>query len=142
MDIPDLASVVSAGMGSSEVNRPTDIAERLNPSMPGIAYQGRLSDEMRAEDQEIGDRLVRTAELMIAGKPPDDAEVLDQIDWCYRSASRYISLDAAMFTSMGRFLMENQRIRTVFEDVAEGSADYVGDAIAAYARARLDMTGA
>jgi hypothetical protein len=129
-------------MGSSKVNRPTNIAERLNLSMPGIGYQGRLSDEMRAEEQEIGDRLVRTAELMIAGKPPDDPVVLDQIDWYYRSASRYISLDAAMFTSMGRFLIESQRIRTFFEDVAEGSADYVRDAIAAYAKARLGMSGA
>jgi hypothetical protein len=129
-------------MASSEVNRPINIAGRLYSSMLGIDYQAQLSDEMKAEEQEIGDRLVRTAELMVAGKPPDDPEVLDQIEWYYRSASRYISVDATMFTSMGRLLMENQGIRTVFEDVAEGSADYVRDAIAAYSEARLGISGA
>jgi hypothetical protein len=129
-------------MANSEVKRPSNIMERLNPSMSEIGYEARLSEEMRATEQEIGDRLVRTAELMVAGKPPDDPDVLDEIDRYYRSASRYMMLDAATFTSLGRLLMENQRIRTVFEDVAEGSADYVRDAIAAYADTRLSLTGA
>lgn len=129
-------------MGNSKVYRPTNIAARLNPSLPGLDDDGRLSDEMTAEEQEFADRLVRTAELMVAGTPPDDPRVLAHIDWFYRSASRYIPVDAAMLTSMGRFLTESQRLRTVFEDVAEGSADYVREAIAAYADARLGMSGA
>jgi hypothetical protein len=129
-------------MADAAVNRPTGLLERLVPTAYGDRRPGEWSEEVRREEREMADRMVRMAELMIAGTPPSDPAVLDELDWYYRSASRYGGVNADTFTALGDVLLADQRSRAVLDDVAEGLAAYQRDAMIAYAQARLGEGGA
>jgi hypothetical protein len=129
-------------MANSAVNRPEGLLDRLVPMAYGEERQGEWSEQIRVEEREMADRMVRLAELMVAGIPPSDPAVLDEVDWYYRAANQYGGINVATFAAIGDVLMENEQTRAVFDDVVEGLAAYQRDAMAAYAQARLSMGGA
>jgi hypothetical protein len=129
-------------MTNPAVNRPERLLDRLAPTVYGEQDRGEWSEQIRGEEREVADRMVRLAELMAAGTPPSDPAVLDEIDWYYRAANQYALIDTATFAALGGALMDNQQTRAVFDDVVEGLAAYQREAMTAYAHARLSMDGA
>ena len=129
-------------MANPAVNRPEGLLDRLARTGYGDDRRGEWSERIRSEEAEMADRMVRMAELMASGTPPDDPAVLDEIDWYHRSAIQYGGVNAATFTALGDTLLDDERSRSAFNDVAEGLAAYQRDAMTAYARARLSEGGA
>jgi MerR family transcriptional regulator, thiopeptide resistance regulator len=129
-------------MAYPPVNRPEGLLDRLVPTTYGEERRGEWSEQIRGEEREMADRMVRLAELMVAGKPPHDPAVLHEIDWYYRAANQYGGVNAATFTALGDALVDNEQSRAVFDDVVEGLAAYQRDAMTVYAQARLSMGGA
>jgi len=83
-------------------------------------------------------RMVRMAELMVAGTPVDDPAVQEEVDWLYRAVARFWTPNAAAFIRLGQTYADDEQYRSTYERVAEGLASYQRDAMAAYAEARLD----
>jgi hypothetical protein len=115
-----------------DINRPEGLLDRLAPATYGDQGQGEWPEELRAEEGEMADRLVRLAELMAAGKRPDDPAVLSEVDWYYRLAARYGGTGIATFKSLGDALVADERLRTTLDDVRYGLAAYHRQAINAY----------
>ncbi len=129
-------------MAHPAVNRPEGLVDRLLPTAYGDGPRGWWSEQIRAEERDMADRMVRMGELMVAGKPPADPAVLDEMEWFYRSASQYGGVNAALFRALGDALLDDQRTRGAFDDVAEGMATYLREAFTVYAEARLNEGGA
>lgn len=129
-------------MADPTVNRPEGLLDRLASRTYGKERPGEWSDQIRTEEGEMADRIVRLAELMVAGTPPSEPAVLDEIDWYYQSVQQYGGATAATFRSLGDALADDEQTRTLFEDAAEGLAAYQRDAIVAYVEARLVEGGA
>jgi hypothetical protein len=129
-------------MAYSAVNRPEGLLDRLAPTAYGDELRGQWPEQIKAEEREMADRMVRMGGLISAGKPLSDPAVLDELDWYYRSANQYGGVNAALFTALGDALLENDRIRAAFDDVAEGMAVYLREALTVYAQARLTEGGA
>ena len=129
-------------MADPAVNRPAGLLDRLVPTAYGNPRRGEWSEQIRREESEMADRMVRMAELMVAGTPPSDPAVLDELDWYYRSANQYGGVNAATFTALGDVLLNNEQSRALLDDVVEGLAAYQREAMAAYAKARLTEGGA
>lgn len=129
-------------MANPAVNRPEGLLDRLAPRAEGEETRGEWSEQIRGEEREMADRMVRLAELMVAGTPPSDPAVQDEIDWYHRAASQYGPLDAATFAALGDTLLDSEQTRAVLDSVAEGLAAFQRDAMTAYADARLSMGGA
>lgn len=129
-------------MAYPAVNRPEGLLDRLVPMTDGDERRGQWPEQIRAEEREMADRMVRIGELMVAGKPPGDPAVMDELDWYYRSANQYGGVNAAMFNALGDELVENQPSRAALDDVAEGMADYLREAFTVYSQARLTEGGA
>jgi hypothetical protein len=129
-------------MANSTVNRPEGLLDRLSAGGYGVERQGEWSEQLRDEEREMADRLVRIAELMVAGTAPSDPAVLDEVEWYYRRANQYGGVNAATFMALGDALVDNEQTRAVFDDVAEGLAAYQREAMAAYTQARLSEGGA
>ncbi len=139
-------------MPRPEINRPENLFEGLRPS----AYEAearerwpeqfeqarRATGSLTREQVEAGQRemtaaMIRMAELMAAGKPPDDPEVQAEIGRHYQSICQFWTPDATAYTGLGRIYVDDERFRANYEEIAEGLAVYQRDAMAAYARARL-----
>lgn len=124
-------------MERAKINRPADLFGEFISSTYDAEEGERTSEQLRADADELTDRMVRMAELMAADTPADDPAVLNEIDWYYRSARRYGVSDAALFTCLGQMCVEDRELNALFESVADGLAAYHNNAIAAYSRARL-----
>jgi TipAS antibiotic-recognition protein len=129
-------------MAYSAVNRPEGLLDRLVPTAYGDEPRGQWPEQIRAEEREMAGRMVRMGELMVAGKPPSDTAVLDELDWYYRLANQYGGVNAVTFNALGDALVEHEQIRAAFDDVAEGLAVYQREAFTVYAQARLTEGGA
>ncbi|MFH5821141.1 TipAS antibiotic-recognition domain-containing protein [Georgenia sp. AZ-5] len=121
------------------MKRPEALLDRLAPT---TERRAAWPEQIRGEEREMADRMVRLAELMVAGKPPSDPAVLDELDWYYRAANQYGGVDATTFTALGEALLSDDRSREVFDEVVAGLAAYQRDAMTAYAQARLSEGGA
>ncbi|WP_448070606.1 TipAS antibiotic-recognition domain-containing protein [Georgenia yuyongxinii] len=125
-----------------EVRRPEGLLDRLGTAAYRGEDGGEWPEELRREESEMADRMVRLAELMASGTPPTDAVVLDEIDWYFRAATQYGGVDAVVFTALGEALAADEDRRALFDDVSRGLAGYQREAMAAYAQTRLVAGGA
>ncbi|MCP2358923.1 DNA-binding transcriptional MerR regulator [Nonomuraea thailandensis] len=140
--------------GMSRISRPENLFEGFDPVRYGAQARERWPEHWeRAGQQELLDTasheeiermqqeatagMIRMAELMAAGTAADDPAVLAVLDGHYRQMTRFWTPSAAEYTRLGRMQAEDERFRANYERVAEGLAAYMGDAMAAYARARL-----
>lgn len=79
----------------------------------------------------------RLAGLAKAGVPVDDERVLDAVGAHYEWIKNHWTPDAESYTGLGRMYAEDERFRRQYEAVQPGFADYLRDALAAFATARL-----
>lgn len=77
------------------------------------------------------------AGLAKAGVPVEDERVLDAVDEHYRWILNHWTPNAESYTGLGRTYADDERFRAQYEAIHPGFADYLRDALAAYATARL-----
>ncbi|MCO5970136.1 MerR family transcriptional regulator [Actinoallomurus soli] len=126
-----------AGLDSSQYE---DEARERWPEQYAQAAQaqaGITPEQMETWQRDVTAHMVRMAELKVAGAAPDDPVVLDEVDWNYRSVSRFWKPDACAYTKLGEMYVNDPRFRENYEKITEGLAEFQRDAMAAYARARL-----
>ncbi|WP_236796299.1 TipAS antibiotic-recognition domain-containing protein [Amycolatopsis sp. GM8] len=91
-------------------------------------------DAVNRQGAEATERL---AELAKAGVPVGDERVLDAVAAHYEWIKNHWTPDAESYTGLGRVYAEDERFRRQYEAVQPGFADYLRDALAAFAAARL-----
>ena len=91
-------------------------------------------DEVNAQGVAATEKL---AELAKAGVPVGDERVLDAVGEHYRWILNHWTPNAESYTGLGRLYAQDERFRKQYEAVHPGFADYLRDALAAYATARL-----
>jgi DNA-binding transcriptional MerR regulator len=136
-----------------KINRPENLFEGFDPSAyedearerwPEQYEQSRRAaeaitpEQMEAIQKDLTAYMIRLAELMVAGTPAGDAEVLDEVGWHYRWVSRFWTPGAEAYRNLGRMYVDDERFRANYERIAEGLAAYQREAMAAYARERLN----
>ncbi|MGM1061030.1 MerR family transcriptional regulator [Saccharothrix sp. Mg75] len=77
------------------------------------------------------------AELFDAGVAPDSPRALEVTDRHHAWLCRSWTPDRESYTGLGRLYVDAPDFKARFDAHAEGFAEYVRDAVAAYARARL-----
>lgn len=87
--------------------------------------------------QEATAGMIRMAELMAAGIPADDPAVFTELDVHYQHMTRFWTPTAVEYAYFGQMQVDDERFRANYEQIAEGLATYMRDAMAAYAHARL-----
>jgi hypothetical protein len=135
-----------------KINRPENLFQGFDPSAyedearerwPEQYEQSRPvaeaipPEQMEAIQKDLTAYMIRLAELMVAGKPVGDAEVLDEVDWHYRWVSRFWTPGAEAYRNLGRMYVDDERFRANYERIAEDLAAYQCEAMAVYARERL-----
>ncbi len=139
-------------MATTRINRPENLFEGFDPAgyeaeaaerWPEHYEQSRpvaagfTPAQMGAEQREMTARMIRMAELMVAGVPADDPATQEEVDWHYRSVARLWTPNADAFSHLGRMYADDERFRSNYDRIADGLAGYQRDAMAAYAEARL-----
>lgn len=139
-------------MAGTKINRPENLFEGFDPSdyaaeaaerwpqeyeQSRQVAEGFTPEQMEIEQREMTARMIRMAELMVAGTPVDDPAVQEEVDWHYRSLARFWTPNAAAYGHLGRMYVDDERFRANYERIAEGLSAYQRDAMAAYAAARL-----
>lgn len=139
-------------MATIRINRPENLFEGFDPSsyeaeaaqlwpdqydQSSQVAAGFTPEQMGAEQRENTARMIRMAELMVAGVPADDPSTQEEVDRHYRSVARFWTPSADAFIHLGRMYADDARFRTNYDRIAEGLAEYQRDAMAAYTEARL-----
>ncbi|CAM5565441.1 MerR family transcriptional regulator [Streptomyces xanthochromogenes] len=135
------------------INRPENLFEGFEPSAeendkvrerwPKAWEQSRQAvDAMTAEDterwqREVTAQMIRIAEFMVAGTPVDDPAVQAEVDEHYRGVCRFWTPNAVAYKGLGRTYVEEPQMRANYDKVADGLAEYLRDAMVAYADTRL-----
>ncbi len=79
----------------------------------------------------------KVLERMRSGAAPDSAATLEVIDEHYRMVSQHWTPDRESYRGLGSLYVEDPRFRSRYDALAPGLAEYLRDAIAAYAVQRL-----
>jgi hypothetical protein len=87
--------------------------------------------------RETTARMIRMADLMVAGTPVGDQQVLAEVDAHYQDVCRFWTPNAAAFKNLARTYVDDQQWKAVYDEIAVGLAEYQRDAMVAYAEARL-----
>jgi MerR family transcriptional regulator, thiopeptide resistance regulator len=139
-------------MTMPQINRPENLFEGFDASAHDAEARSRWPEEyehaqevaarftpsqMQSEHRDMTAHIIRMAELMVAARSPDDAAVLDEVDWHFRHVSRFWTPSAGAYAALGQMYVDDGRFGDNYERVAVGLAAYVRDAMAAYAGARL-----
>ncbi|MEU6713734.1 TipAS antibiotic-recognition domain-containing protein [Nonomuraea sp. NPDC046802] len=98
---------------------------------------GRTPQELEQMQREATAGMIRMAEHMLAGAPVDAPQVFAELDVHYRHLSESWTPTAAQYLHLARMQAQEERFRANYEQVAEGLAAYMRDAMTAYAHARL-----
>lgn len=89
---------------------------------------------VEAQWHALDDRLV---EVMRSGAAPNDTRTFDVLDDHHAAVSRFWTPDAAAYTGLGQLYVEHADFRARYDGRAAGLAEFLRDAMAAYARERL-----
>lgn len=92
-----------------------------------------------AVNRQGADATAKLAELAEAGVPVDDERVLDAVGAHYEWIKNHWTPDAESYAGLGRLYAEDERFRRQYEAVRPGFAEYLRDALAAFAAARLSV---
>lgn len=98
----------------------------------------RLTDaEKRAIQERFETVVTRLAGLLDEGVPTDDPRTLDAVGEHYGWVSTFWTPDAEAYAGLGRLYVDDPRFREVYDGTREGLADYLSDAMTAYALVHL-----
>jgi DNA-binding transcriptional MerR regulator len=98
----------------------------------------KLSDvEWAAIGKQGHDATVAMAALMAAGVKPDSQRAIAAIDAHHKWICNFWTPNREAYTALGAMYVQDERFKAHYEGVATGLAEYVRDAMAAYAAARL-----
>ncbi|WTW95973.1 MerR family transcriptional regulator [Streptomycetaceae bacterium NBC_01309] len=98
----------------------------------------RLTDAEKAALQERFESVVtRMADLLDEGVPTDDPRTLAAVAEHYRWVSTFWTPDADAYSGLGRLYVDDPRFREVYDGTRTGLADYLADAMTAYALVHL-----
>ncbi|HEV8557211.1 MAG TPA: MerR family transcriptional regulator [Actinophytocola sp.] len=105
------------------------------------AANERVKDKPQAWFQEQGTQWVGLLHGMVAlidaGKAPDDPAVLDAVDGHYRWICEFWTPNRESYTGLGQMYVDDPRFRANYDRTDPRLAEFMRDAIAAYAQARL-----
>lgn len=89
--------------------------------------------------QRQGEELdAKMAELMRSGAGPGSTEVLDVVSEHYASVSQFWTPNRGSYTGLGQLYVDDPEFKARYDEQAPGLAEYLRDAIAAYASERLN----
>ncbi|MFC7642078.1 TipAS antibiotic-recognition domain-containing protein [Streptosporangium lutulentum] len=97
----------------------------------------RTPQELERMQREATAGMIRMAEHMLTGTPVDAPQVLAELDVHYRHLSESWTPTTEQYLHLARMQAQEERFRVNYEKVAEGLAEYMRDAMTAYAHARL-----
>ena len=135
------------------IERPENLFEGFDPSQyeeearerwpEEHASSKRFTDTLSPADVERMQReataqMIRMAELRAAGTAVEDERVQAEVDGLYRSVSRMWTPNAEAFAGLGRMYVEDARFTATYDRVSPGLAAYYRDAMAVYAKERLE----
>ncbi|MDQ0378724.1 MerR family transcriptional regulator [Amycolatopsis thermophila] len=95
------------------------------------------TEKWAAVNRQGGEATDRLIELARAGVPADDERVLDAVAAHRAWLEHHWTPDAESYTGLGRLYADDERFRSRYDKLNPGFAEYLRDAIAAYARARM-----
>ncbi|NIH86746.1 MerR family transcriptional regulator [Amycolatopsis granulosa] len=90
---------------------------------------------VKREGAEATDRL---AELAREGVPADDERALDAVAAHRAWLEHFWTPDATSYAGLGRLYSDDERFRNQYEAIQPGFAEYLRDAMGAYARTRMN----
>ncbi|WP_158887575.1 MerR family transcriptional regulator [Amycolatopsis anabasis] len=99
--------------------------------------KGWSKEKWAAVNQQGADATAKLAELAKEGAPVDDPRVLDAVAGHHAWLRNHWEPNAESYTGLGKLYAEDERFRTQYEAILPGFAEYLRDAMAAYAQARL-----
>lgn len=91
--------------------------------------------DARRQGEELDAKLLA---LMQAGAPPDSSETLAAVGEHYASVSQFWTPNRASYTGLGQLYVDDPELKTRYDGKAVGLAEYLRDALAAYASERLN----
>jgi MerR family transcriptional regulator, thiopeptide resistance regulator len=108
----------------------------------GIAESKRRTQGWARQDyQAVGQQMVaveeRLVRLLESEAAVDDPRVLDAVDEHYRLVDRFWTPERESYAGLGRMYVEHPEFRARYDARHPGLAEYLRDAMAAYAAARL-----
>lgn len=105
------------------------------------AANAKVTDKSKAwwqaEGRKWADHLSALVDLMDAGHQPGDPEVLDVLDGHYQWISGMWTPNRESYTGLGQVYAGDPRFREKFDRTDPRLAEFMRDAMAAYAQARL-----
>lgn len=105
------------------------------------AANAKVKDKSRqwweAEGRKWADQLSALVDLIDAGHQPGDTEVLDVLDGHYQWVRGMWTPDRQSYTGLGELYASDPRFREKFDRTDPRLAEFMRDAMAAYAQARL-----
>lgn len=149
--IAELEQSRKDGTDMISITRPENLFEGIRSAQcmkalhgsPGLAgaierHNAALSEaELEADERERTAQMIRLAELLAAGLPPDAETVQAEIGTQYRTLARIRAATAEEYRAIGRTCVENEHWYAWYEAIAPGLAAYQRAAIEAYAATRL-----
>jgi hypothetical protein len=117
-----------------------EIADRYGQDVVDQSRQ-RVAGMTRSDAEAVVDGFAdveqRLAALMHDGVPADDGRVLDVLDDHIAVVRRFWSPDATSYAGLGQMYVEHPEFHARYEAVASGLAEFLRDAMQAYAEQRL-----
>lgn len=107
------------------------VQERIEESRRRVGRMTR--EEAAAVQQDLAKRDAAYAALLAAGVPADDPRTQQVTAEHYRWVCRFWTPDAEAFASLGDLYVDHPDFRARYEAVHPGLAEYVRDALHAYA---------
>jgi DNA-binding transcriptional MerR regulator len=98
---------------------------------------GRSQEWWQREGRTWADQLTTLVALIDAGHQPGDPEVMDVLDGHHRWISGMWTPDRESYTGLGELYAGDPRFRANFDRTDPRLAEFLRDAMAAYAQARL-----
>jgi DNA-binding transcriptional MerR regulator len=103
-----------------------------------VKFKGTAKEWWQTEGKKWAEQLGAVIALIDAGHEPGDAEVLDVLDGHYRwLAGGYWTPDRESYTGLGDLYADDPRFRANFDKTDPRLAEFLRQAMAAYAQARL-----
>jgi DNA-binding transcriptional MerR regulator len=99
--------------------------------------KGWSKEKWAAVNRQGADATAKLAELAKAGLAADDPRVLDAVAAHHEWLQQHWTPNAESYTGLGRLYADEERFRARYEAVQPGLADFLADAMAAYASARM-----